>query len=58
MCDSCEVVYINGVKCHETNCPDAWIGSNKECKWCGTVFELEYSNQDLCSIECEEDYYS
>lgn len=22
-CDSCNVVYINGVRCHETGCPRA-----------------------------------
>lgn len=24
MCDSCEVLTINGVYCHELGCPEAW----------------------------------
>ena len=24
ICDSCEVLVINNVICHETGCPDAW----------------------------------
>ena len=25
MCQQCETVHINGVKCHEQGCPDAWM---------------------------------
>lgn len=40
-CDQCAVLSINGVPCHETGCPDAWIdpatgkGYPVECWECG-----------------------
>ncbi len=58
MCESCEVLYINGVKCHETGCPDQWKDYNKECKWCGSKFVPEEKQQECCSIECQQAYYS
>ena len=57
MCDSCEVLTINGVKCHETGCPDAWKEYEVECKWCGTKFKPETKGQDCCSEECVEAYH-
>ena len=57
-CNSCEVLYINGVKCHEHGCPEAYKDEVRECKWCGQEFEPEDRNQVLCSEECAEAYYS
>ena len=47
-CDSCNVVYINGVKCHEEGCPDAWLDSSKDCLDCGCTFLPYYKNQVIC----------
>ena len=58
MCISCEVLYINGVKCHETGCPDAWKDYKRECDWCGTEFTPEYDGQQFCDDSCAEDYNS
>lgn len=52
MCNSCEVLYINGVKCHETGCPEAWKDQIFDCIWCGTEFTPEYKGQDYCSESC------
>jgi len=56
MCEQCEVLYINGVKCHEIGCPDAWKDYVKECKWCGQEFQPEDKWQVLCSDDCAECY--
>lgn len=34
-CDQCEEMMINGVRCHETGCPNAWKGRPIECFECG-----------------------
>jgi hypothetical protein len=54
MCDSCEVLYINGVKCHELGCPDSWKDYLTECKWCGQEFQPEEQGQKFCDWECYE----
>lgn len=51
-CDSCEVANINGVRCHETGCPDAWKDELRDCKECGSEFEPRYSDQLFCSGDC------
>lgn len=53
-CDSCEVLYINGVKCHETGCPEAWKDEVRECGWCGGDFQPEDRHQKYCSESCAE----
>ena len=58
MCDSCNVLNINGINCHEIGCPDAWKDYKKECKWCGLEFEPEDKNQEFCCEDCAETYYS
>lgn len=40
-CQSCEMLRINGVACHETGCPDAWIGRPTPCFDCGCDFVPE-----------------
>ena len=55
-CNSCEVLYINGLKCHEHGCPDAWRDEIRECKYCGIKFKPEDPLQDCCSDECSESW--
>ena len=56
-CPSCEVLYINGVRCHETGCPDAWRDEVRECKWCGTEFKPEDREQQFCDDGCYNSFY-
>lgn len=56
-CDSCQLLRINGVVCHETGCPAAWKDKRPECKWCGTEFKPEHRHQDTCSESCAEAYH-
>jgi hypothetical protein len=55
-CNSCEVMYINGIRCHEHGCPEAYKEELRECKWCGCEFEPEDRYQKFCSEECAECY--
>jgi hypothetical protein len=57
-CDSCEVLVINNVICHERNCPDAWKDYFRECKWCGNEFKPKEKDQYFCEASCSETYYS
>jgi len=56
-CESCEVRYINGHRCHEIGCPDAWRDYTRECKWCGTEFKPEEREQMFCSEDCRRSYH-
>ena len=58
MCDQCEVLTINGVRCHETGCPNAWKDERRECAWCGVEFTPEERHQSCCSPECMNAYYN
>lgn len=46
-CNSCQLVRINGVVCHETGCPESWRdpvtgkGYPVPCFQCGCDFEPE-----------------
>ncbi len=51
-CRSCEELTINGVRCHETGCPEAWKAPH-ECSECGSTFEPEYRWQRCCSHGCD-----
>lgn len=55
-CSSCAVSYINGVKCHEHGCPEAWKDQTRECKWCGEKFHPTEREQRCCCESCEEAY--
>jgi hypothetical protein len=57
-CSSCAVLYINGVKCHEHGCPDAWMDELRKCKWCRSDFRPEYREQVCCDYDCENAYYN
>lgn len=53
-CNSCAAATINGTKCHEHGCPDAWKDAAKECNECGATF---FSPCGLfCSDACYADY--
>jgi hypothetical protein len=57
MCKSCEALRINGILCHEAGCPDSWTGKPRECKECGSRFEMEHAMQLFCSNDCYAMYY-
>jgi hypothetical protein len=56
-CDSCEALYVNGVRCHESGCPGAWREEVRECKWCGSDFEPEDAHQRFCDDSCYRSYH-
>ena len=56
MCNSCEVLNINGLNCHEIGCPDSWMDYKNKCAWCGQEFTPEYKGQKCCSDDCAQDY--
>jgi len=57
MCQSCEVLRINGVLCHESGCPDAWRDYDRECEECGCDFRPEERDQAFCSPCCAAAHY-
>ena len=57
-CDSCEVLVINNVICHETGCPNAWQDETRVCRWCGRRFKPAKQNQEFCDADCAEAYHS
>ena len=57
-CDSCEVLVINNLICHEIGCPNAWKDETKACKWCGRSFKPDDRNQEFCDSACAESYHS
>lgn len=56
-CDSCEMLSINGVACHEIGCPDSWKGSVRECNECGREFVPADRHQGECDDECYAAYH-
>ncbi len=48
-CLSCAILYIQGVRCHETGCPSAWTDEIRECFECGCDFEPENRHQLTCN---------
>ena len=58
LCQSCECVYVNGVKCHEHGCPDAWKDYTRQCLWCGQEFKPETEHQEFCEFSCQEAFSS
>lgn len=56
-CDSCQVISINGLACHETGCPDAWKGVGRSCKECGQPFVPEHQHQVCCDVSCTAAYH-
>lgn len=58
MCDSCEVLNINGMNCHELGCPETWKDTVERCKWCGVDFKPKRLAQRFCSGDCARESYS
>ena len=56
-CNSCEVLVINNVICHEIGCPEAWRDETRYCKWCGSKFKPEHPDQRFDNDDCAEIYY-
>lgn len=56
-CEQCEVMVINGVRCHEDGCPIAWQDQTIECKWCGSEFTPEHRRQVTCEHSCYVAYF-
>ncbi len=56
MCDSCDIISINGVNCHEIGCPDAWKDYKRECAWCGKEFKPKEEQQKCCTESCAKSY--
>jgi membrane protease subunit (stomatin/prohibitin family) len=48
MCDQCQALTINGVYCHETDCPVAYLDQTKECFVCGCDYQPESRHQSIC----------
>ena len=57
-CDNCESLYINGIFTHERGCPTSYIGSLRECNWCGLKFEPEDQHSRFCSESCYAVYHN
>ena len=56
-CNSCEMLSINGLPCHETGCPDAWRDAQLNCRWCGERFSPQERHQACCSQDCRESWF-
>jgi hypothetical protein len=56
LCNSCEVLFINGIKTHELGCPEAFRDYRKECKECGQDFQPDFREQEHCSQSCYQMY--
>jgi hypothetical protein len=57
-CSQCQVIRINGIRCHEQRCPEAWRDEVRECAWCGQEFEPQDRSERCCSADCEDCYRS
>jgi hypothetical protein len=53
-CDGCALVFINGRKCHEAGCPEAWKDKPVACRICGYEFLREVRFQSVCE-DCADD---
>ena len=47
-CESCQMLSINGLPCHETGCRDAWRDETRECFQRGCDFKPEGRWQQDC----------
>lgn len=56
MCDSCQVLVINGALCHEHGCQDAYKNKILQCKWCGSEFTPQSNQDKFCSPCCNAAY--
>lgn len=56
-CDSCQMISINGIACHETGCKEAWRDETRECAWCGSRFKPKERGQRTCDEGCADAYF-
>lgn len=56
-CTQCQVLSINGLRCHETGCPIAWREYTKRCRNCKREFKLKEQRQEVCSKQCYRDFW-
>jgi hypothetical protein len=54
-CDSCQMLGINGMACHETGCPDAWRDCAVDCFECGCAFQPTESRWQKVCPDCIQD---
>lgn len=54
-CDGCSPSVINGVFCHETDCPEAWRDRQVACFECGCDFYPAERGQRTCGCDAEDD---
>ena len=54
-CPDCEVMVIQGVRCHESGCPSAWKDAVRECVWCDQEFQPLFKQQIFCSEDCDSE---
>ena len=47
-CNSCEMLTINGIACHEQGCPESWKDEVRECFECGYHFKPSEKFQNVC----------
>lgn len=57
-CTQCQAMMINGVRCHEHGCPEAWRDRRVECKECGQEFYPDEPGQVCCDESCYCAYYN
>jgi hypothetical protein len=55
-CDQCNLMMIQGVRCHEHGCPDAWQDDTRQCSWCGTEFQPQTRRQAFDDDSCYAAY--
>lgn len=54
MCQSCEVLNINGMNCHEIGCPEAWRDYAIKCHECQKAFKPKEREQVCCTKRCKK----
>lgn len=55
-CPQCQILYINGLRCHETGCPLSHEGTTRECVECGRRFTPDQGFQHWCDDQCWRAY--
>ena len=56
-CEQCEVMTIQGMRCHETGCPDAWQDETRICSWCGADFQPDNRWEAFDDESCYNSYH-
>lgn len=56
-CSQCEMARINGIRCHETGCPESWRDEVRSCENCGSRFKPESKGDRFCDGGCYASFY-